>query len=146
MAPTASNEKRSVWSEALSKAQSVKVRNVMNPLLWLDAVAMPLLLTASYLFKDVWVLSVPMGLVAVALPIWTMLEYRYFARTDPKRLHSEEYLLAQQRLMIESKSSTQAIDASLLPVGENPEVSFDEPASRLPHIDAHSTRTEEGGN
>jgi len=116
----------------------------MNPLLWLNAVAMPLLLFAAYLFRDVLALSFPMGLAAVALPIWTMWEYRYFARTDPKRLHSEEYLLAQQRLMIESKSSTQAIDASLLPMSENPEVSFEGSIARLPHVDGPPV--EEGDN
>ncbi|AZV39456.1 hypothetical protein CXP35_12475 [Komagataeibacter xylinus] len=106
---------------------------------------MPLLLFGAYLFRDILVLSAPMGLASVVLPMWTMLEYRHFARTDPKRLHSEEYLLAQQRLMIQSKSSTQLMDASLLPMSENPEMNFEEQISDIPHIDEPAAHVVKGG-
>lgn len=94
----------------------------MNPLLWQNAVAMPVLLAGAYLFREYAYLSSVMGTVAAGLPIWTMVEYRFFARTDPKRLHSEEYLLEQQRLMIQSKSSKNEVDALTLPAGSNPEL------------------------
>lgn len=132
MEPGTSSERRDLWGEALSKAQAVKVRNVMNPLLWLNAVAMPLLLSAAYMFQDQIFLSSLMGASAAGLPIWTMWEYRYFARTDPRRLHSEEYLLEQERLMIQSKSWTQGVDATYLPSGGNPELIQNSSAASLP--------------
>lgn len=118
----------------LSKAQAVRVRNVMNPLLWQNAVAMPALIVAAYLFREQPLLSTPMGLGAVALPLWTMWEYRFFARNDPKRLQSEEYLIESERLMIQSKSSSQAIDARTLPSGGNPELIPFEEVITLPSM------------
>lgn len=130
------SDERSVWGEALSKAQAVKVRNVMNPLLWLNAVAMPLLLSAAYMFRDQTVLSLPMIVVAAALPVWTMWEYRYFARKDPKRLQSEDYLLEHQKLVIQSKHYKYPIDASALPSGENPELTIEHKREIFPTLEA----------
>ena len=51
-----------------------------------------------------------------------MREYSHFARKDPARLHSEEYLIEQQRLMIETKSERNPVNINDLPLGENPEL------------------------
>lgn len=141
-------EQRGIWSEALSKAQAVKVRNVMNPLLWQNAVAMPLLLVSAYVFREQPILSVPLGLGAMCLPIWTMWEFRYFARTDPRRLQSEEYLIEQQRLMIQSKSSSVALDAASLPMSGNPELAPPAPIVGLPSVldDMDRSPSSEAGN
>lgn len=84
MNPSSGDERRDIWSEALSKAQAVKVRNVMNLLLWLNAVTVPLLLLAASVFKDQTFIAAPLAFAAVCLPMWTIWEYRYFARNDPK--------------------------------------------------------------
>jgi hypothetical protein len=132
-----------MWSEAISKASAVKVRNVMNPLLWLNAVVEPLFLLGAWLFKDhVW-LALPFIMGFLGLPAFTLWEFRHFARRDPQRLQSEQYLLAHQRLMIHSKSVQEPIDAGAIPAGTNPEhggfqgeatmpVSSDTPAARRP--------------
>jgi hypothetical protein len=94
----------------------------MNPLLWLNAVAVPSLLAGAFLFKDQLLLAAPMAFGIVIVPGWTLWEYSRFARKDPQRLHSEEYLIEQQRLMVQSKSSREPMDAALLPTGSNPEL------------------------
>ncbi len=76
----------------------------MNPLLWLNAVTVPSFLIAAFAFRDNGWLAGPVIVGALSIPGYTLWEYRYFARSDPQRLHSEEYLLAHQRLMIQSKS------------------------------------------
>ncbi len=93
----------------------------MNPLLWLNAVVEPLFLGGLCLLRDHEWLALPLMLGFLGVPAYTLWEYRYFARRDPQRLHSEEYLLAQQRLMIQSKSVPDAVDATAIAVGANPE-------------------------
>ena len=115
----------------------------MNPLLWLNAVAIPLFLAAAWLFRDHEGLALLLILGSLGIPTYTLWEFRYFARRDPQRLQSEEYLLAHQRLMIQSKSVSIPVDAAAIPVGSNPEldgslsgrtmpVSSDGPAGALP--------------
>lgn len=70
----------------LSKASAVKVRNVMNPLLWLNAVAIPTLLSGAFAFKDQPLLAGPLVLGALVVPGWTLNQFTYFAKNDPKRL------------------------------------------------------------
>jgi hypothetical protein len=94
----------------------------MNPLLWLNAVTLPLILLGAWLFRgQIW-LSLPLILGVLGVPAYTLWEYRYFARGDPQRLQSEGYLIAHQRLMLQSKSSTDPIDAAAIPAGANPEL------------------------
>ncbi|BCH07378.1 hypothetical protein MesoLj131c_16360 [Mesorhizobium sp. 131-3-5] len=125
-------EDRGFWSEALSKAQAVRVRNVMNPLLWLNAMVLPVFVPAAYAFREQPLLALPLIFVAVAVPVYTLWEFRYFARKDPKRLHSEEYLIEQQRLTILSKQSRYPIDASALPSSGNPELTIDNKRESFP--------------
>jgi hypothetical protein len=106
----------------MSKASAVKVRNVMNPLLWLNAVVDPLLLFGAWLFRDHEWLAALLISGFLGIPAYTLWEFRYFARRDPQRLQSEEYLLAQQRLLIRSKSVHDTVDAAVIPVGANPEL------------------------
>lgn len=113
---------KAVWAEALSKAQAVKVRNVMNPLLWLNAAVVPPLLIAAVAMRENQFVSIVLFLVAIIIPLFTLKEYSFFARTDPGRLQSEDFILEQQRLMIQSKSSSVAIDPSILPMSSNPEM------------------------
>lgn len=111
-----------IWQQALSKAQAVVVQNVMNPLLWLNAVSIPLLLVAAYMFRGDVLMSRLFGVAAVAIPLWTLREYSCWRRDDPNRLQSERYLIQHQQLMLQSKSTRVPIDASTLPAGDNPEV------------------------
>lgn len=112
---------RSILKQALSKAQAVAVQNVMNPLLWLNAVAIPMLLGAAYFFSADELLSRVFGISASVIPLWTLREYGCWRRDDPGRLHSERYLIRHQQLTIQSKNQPVPIVASSLPAGENPE-------------------------
>lgn len=116
------SERRDVWSEVLSKATAVKVRNVMNPLLWLNAVAVPSCIGSAIILQNQLVLAIPLVLTGIAIPLWTLLEFDYFAKREPQRLQSEEFLIEQHRLLLQSKGSADVIDASVVVAGANPEL------------------------
>ena len=126
-----------LWQQALSKAKAVSVQNVMNPLLWLNAVAIPLLIGAAYLFNDDALLSRVFAVAASVVPLWTLYEYSCWRKNDPARLHSERYLIEHQQLMIQSKSTSVAIPASTLPSSDNPETLVDYTSE----LTGHSTLT-----
>lgn len=85
---------------ATSRAGIVRVRNVLNPLLWLCAVTTPTSLVFAYLLGDDAVLRyalVGLGSLPVAVGLAA---YVYFMFKDPNRLQSEEFVLRQQELTI----------------------------------------------
>jgi hypothetical protein len=81
-----------------SRLERVRVRNALNPMLWMS-IALPIvLLPAAWIFRDnpwvVWFL-----LVLAALPTVTaIVAYMYFMISSPDRLQSEEYQLRQREL------------------------------------------------
>jgi hypothetical protein len=102
-------------ASVFTRAASVRVNNVMNPVLWLVAVGMPVSFAAAYFagFES----AIGMVLVGIgALPLIVgCLLYAWFAIRAPDRLQSEEYLLRQQEILILSKSGTaQAPDLEAL--------------------------------
>jgi len=115
-------ERPSLLAEAVSRASSVKVRNVMNPLLWLNAVVVPPCILATLLLNDSLLLAMPFVACAFIVPVWTLCSFSYFSVKDPQRLQSEEFIIEQQRLLLRSKGSSEIIDASAVPVGSNPEL------------------------
>lgn len=139
------NDPSNVLQQAFSKAHAVAVQNVMNPLLWLNAIGVPLFLAAAYLMQgDLWVTRMLVA-VAAAVPLWTLREYSHWRKHDPNRLHSEKYLIEQQQLMIQSKGWTAPIDASALPPGENPEMSLPVPENEIPALPSpHASEVDEG--
>ena len=94
---------------SISRAGVIRVRNALNPLLWLSAVGPALSWTASYLLRDDLVLRYAFAALG-ALPILSaILTYFILLFRDPDRLQSEEFILRQQELsMVERKGEGSA--------------------------------------
>ena len=108
--------------EIISRASSVRVRNVINPLLWLTAVTLGAGLPAVIVLRDDMTLALPILAVTLLSPLATIAAYVYFMARDPQRLHSEEYLIAQQRLLLMQKGSSVAEDIDAVSLDTNPEL------------------------
>lgn len=114
--------KTNIFGDLVSKAEAVAVRNVLNPLLWLNVTVVPIGLAVVVMLQEKPWLAVPIMLTALGVPIWTLKHYGHFARTAPQRLQSEEFVLQQQRMMIQQKGSAIEIDITTLELGSNPEI------------------------
>lgn len=114
------------WSDSvvgvIHRASRVRVRNILNPALWLCAVSTPTCLVFAWLagFQSAvgWVL-VCVGVLPV---ISTVLAFFLFAWKAPDRLQSEEFVLENRRLLLMSKEVRQPLPADDLPAGTNPEI------------------------
>ncbi len=76
---------RMAWKR---RAERVRVRSAVEPLLWAVAIATPTHWFAAYLFRDDVILKYVL-VAAGALPVLAMLlSYLYFLVRDPDRLHT----------------------------------------------------------
>jgi hypothetical protein len=89
-----------VIKSAISRAGVIRVRNAMNPLLWLSPISATICWIAAYVFRDDPVLKY--GLVGLgALPIVaSIVAYFLYFFLDRDRLQSEEFVLKQRELSI----------------------------------------------
>lgn len=84
-----------------NRASSVKLRNVLTPILWLCALCLPIGLfglsfaPTSLAWVFIVLLLAPVS-AAIASFVW-------FALKDPRLLQSEEYLLREEQLRLMSK-------------------------------------------
>jgi hypothetical protein len=110
-------------ANARSVASDLRVRSVLNPVLWLCAIVTLPCAVMAYLFRDLPVLS-DLLMVLAALPVFVAVAgYVYFAIRDPKRLQSEEYQLREQTLdLIKSKGADVALLPSSLEAIANPAI------------------------
>ena len=109
-------------TQIASRADAVRVRNVINPLLWLSAVTLPCGIGGAWLFREQAAFAAPILATGLLAPLSGIVAYFYFMARDPDRLQSEEYLIEQQRLMLSHKGSTAKEDADLLSPTRNPEL------------------------
>ena len=87
-----------------SRAGIVRVRNVLNPLLWLCGLITPISWAAVYFLRDDPVAKYCL-LTFGTLPILaTLIGYFIWMFRDPDRLQSEEFVLRQQELTIYRRS------------------------------------------
>lgn len=91
----------------LSRADTIKVRTAINPLLWLVGLTLPLCLVTAVVIADQIVRLVLLGLAAVPIII-TIIAYFIFLFRDPDRLQSEEYRIRQRALQILYKKGAAA--------------------------------------
>ena len=109
----ASEEKRERLFSSLTEAGGrIRIRNALNPILWLcGVIAVPCIIALTWSKEPPLVLSVVLySVVAVAL-----FGFLYLLLRDPDRLQSEEYLLRSRTLnLIEEKGSRKAIDAATI--------------------------------
>ena len=99
-----------------SRAGVVRVRNVLAPLLWLLAIAMPACFLAAYFFRDDAVLKYVLIISGLGTIVSTLVAYFMFMFRDPQRLQSEEFVLRQQELtLFERKGYPPVFENSPIP-------------------------------
>jgi hypothetical protein len=81
----------------LSRLDVVRVRSVVNPLLWLVGLTMPFSVLAAVLVDGQLLKLIFLGFSGVSI-ISTLIAYFIFMFRDPDRLQSEEYQLRQREL------------------------------------------------
>lgn len=72
-----------------SRAGVVRVRNALNPLLWMTALVVPTSLLAAYLFRDDPILKYGLFVLGASSVIATLVGYFILLFRDPDRLQSE---------------------------------------------------------
>jgi hypothetical protein len=103
-----------VIRSAIERAGVIRVRNAMNPMLWLSSASTIIFLFAAYMFRDDPVLKYGFASLG-ALPILASLAaYFIFLFRDPDRLQSEEFVLRERALQYRyrQEASAEAIDAA----------------------------------
>jgi hypothetical protein len=83
-----------VVRSAISRAGVVRVRNAMNPLLWLSPVSATICWISAYMFRDVSILKYGFAGLG-ALPI---VAYFLYFLLDRGRLQSEEFIPKERAL------------------------------------------------
>jgi len=89
-----------VTKSAISRAGVIRVRNAMNPLLWLSPTSATICWIVAYIFRDDAILKY--GLVGLgALPlVASIVAYFLYFFLDRDRLQSEEFVLKQREISI----------------------------------------------
>ena len=100
-----------VLRAAASRAETVRVRNVLNPVLWGCAVVTPVCGGLAYLLQGDPVLRYGFSATAIVPVLLLAVGYIYFMLRDPNRLHSEEYLARQQELLLLARKSQPPVPA-----------------------------------
>ncbi len=100
---------------ATSRAEVVRVRNALNPILWVCAVASPLCLGFSYLSATDPILHYGLAVVGILPIIAAVATHVYFVFADTDRLQSEEFVLRQQELTIIERKSGPSISLDAEP-------------------------------
>ncbi|MGA8169582.1 MAG: hypothetical protein WB816_01900 [Methylocystis sp.] len=75
-----------------SRASVVRVRNVLNSLLWVVALSTPAFLLAAYFFQIDPILKYVFSLFAILPVLATLVTHFYFMFKDADRLQSEEFV------------------------------------------------------
>lgn len=96
---------------ATSRAETIRVRNVLNPALWGCAVATPICGGLAYLFEADPVLRYGFSALA-ALPVLLLaMGFTYFMLRDPNRLQSEEFVTRQHELLLLARKARPPVPA-----------------------------------
>jgi hypothetical protein len=82
------------------RAGVLRVRTVLNPLLWLTAAVMPACFAAGGAIGYETVLGVAITLAGLVPAAVTLIFYVRFALRDPDRLQSEEYVIRSMELRL----------------------------------------------
>lgn len=82
------------------RAGVLRVRTVLNPLLWLTATVMPACFTAGGVIGYESALGTAITLAGLVPPLITLVFYVVFAIRDPDRLQSEEFVVRSMELRL----------------------------------------------
>ncbi len=105
-----------------SSVARIYVRNILNPLLWSDAIVCPIFLGAAWGFRNVeWIRNTAF-IISALPPVLTIVAFVYFALADPDRLQSEEFRLHREELLLQQQQhgGPAQIDVRGLPAIANP--------------------------
>ena len=89
-----------VIKSAINRAGVIRVRNAMNPLLWLSPMSAIICWTAAYMFRDDQVLKYAFVFLGALPIIASLVAYFLYFFLDRDRLQSEEFVLKQRALQI----------------------------------------------
>ena len=102
-------------------ARALRVRSALNPMLWLCAIATPILLVAAWMFREHPTICGVLITVAILPPIVTCIGFGGFAVWRPGMLQSEEYQLRLEALgIIQQKAGVITVDPASLQGIANP--------------------------
>ena len=103
-----------VVRSAIDRAGVIRVRNAMNPLLWLSPISATIFLVAAYMFRDDQVVKYALACLG-GLPILaSIMAYFLYVFLDRDRLQSEEFILKERALYLRYRQGTNAeiVDAT----------------------------------
>lgn len=108
---------------SIDAARSLRVRSVLNSVLWLTGITLPVCFCAAYAFREdsaVKLLLICAGLVPLAV---ASVGFVYFAIRRPEMLQSEDFQLRERALQIvQEKGGVSVVDGSSLSAIMNPSV------------------------
>jgi hypothetical protein len=107
-----------LFQTAASRIERIRVRNALNPLLWLSVTAPILFLPAAWFFRDYpVVLSILIFLAGIPV-IATIVAYMILLFKNPDRLLSEEYQLRHREIQMRYRRGRkpEVFDAANYPV------------------------------
>jgi len=97
-----------VIRSAVNRAGVIRVRNAMNPLLWLSPISATVCWIAAYVFRDDPVLKYAFACLG-GLPILaSVAAYFLYFFLDRDRLQSEEFILKERALQLRYRKGANA--------------------------------------
>jgi hypothetical protein len=103
-----------VIRSAIDRAGVIRVRNAMNPLLWLSPISATIFLVAAYVFRDDPVLKYAFACLGGLPVLASILAYFLYFFLDRDRLQSEEFILKERALQLRYRkgAGTEVVDAT----------------------------------
>jgi hypothetical protein len=95
-----------VIASLTSRAGVVRVRNIMNHVMWFMIVGTLAFLTAAYQFQTDPILKYVFVVFALVPSVVFVVTHFFFMLRNPDRLQSEEFVVRQHELWIESRSKS----------------------------------------
>jgi hypothetical protein len=89
-----------VIKSAIDRAGVIRVRNAMNPLLWLSPISATICWIAAFIFRDDQVLKYAFVVLGALPIIASLVAYFLYFFLDRDRLQSEEFVIKQRALQI----------------------------------------------
>jgi hypothetical protein len=89
-----------VIRSAIDRAGVIRVRNAMNPLLWLSPISATICWIAAFIFRDDQVLKYALVVLGALPIIASLVAYFLYFFLDRDRLQSEEFVIKQRALQI----------------------------------------------
>src|SRR5712691_12281565 len=84
----------------ISRIERIRVRNALNPILWLSVAAAILFLPAAWFFRDDGLIATSLIVLASVPTIAAVVAYMILLFKSPDRLQSEEYQLRQRAMQM----------------------------------------------